>query len=105
MKYVILAVDEQDLGFTRVYPFIFPEYVVHSNMAEHMMHLLAMEEDKDAKVLSAGFCSLHDNQWRCTHGSESLAIKSERRCELRDERLLNLPNAQQGICFNGVEHA
>lgn len=105
MKYVILVVQEQELGFSRVYPFIFPEYVVHKNVAEHMVHLLGMEENKDATVLSAGFCHLHNGEWQTEHGSESLAIARDHRKGHRDHRLLNMPSAMQGIMFDGVENA
>lgn len=105
MKYVILVAEEKALGFSRAYPFIFPEYLVHKHVAEHMVHLLGMEENKDSTVLSAGFCHLHNGEWQTEHGSESLGIARDSRKGHRDHKILNMPNAMQGILFDGVEHA
>lgn len=100
MKYVILSVKEEKLGFTRVYPFVFAEYCTHKFVAEYMIHMLGMKEDKDAKVSGAGFCHLHKGEWQTDHGSESLGIKKDIRQGYKDHVILNMPNALQGIILD-----
>lgn len=98
MKYVILVADHQKIGVKRVYPFIFAEWCTHSEVARSMIHMIGMETNVIPEVLSAGFCETIGDEFAViTHGSESLKIKPDRsRCK-HDERILNMPNALQGI--------
>lgn len=104
MKYVLLTVKEEQLGFVRVYPFIFPEYVVHANVSEYMIYLLGMKEHKSAKVLSAGSCVLRRGEYIAGSGSVSMDIKGSPARSKRDQRLLNMTEALQGICISGVDY-
>lgn len=98
MKYVILVADHQKLGFKRIYPFIFAEYSTHSEVARSMIHMIGMETNIIPTVLSAGFCEPGQLGFQVTqHGSESLRLKQDSRQGDEDDRLLNLPNAAQGM--------
>lgn len=102
MKYVILKVAESKLGFVRVYPVVFPEYMTHKSVADALVHMMGMVESKEATVLSAGFCHIDRwEQWHCTRGSMSLDINSDRKHDFRDQLVLNMPNAAQGIVMDG----
>lgn len=101
MKYVILVDKDTKLGVTRVYPFLFPSYCTHKFVAEYMVHMLGMKEGKSAKVLSAGFCEVYEQEWQVEHGSESLNIKRDDKAGMRDYRVLNMPQAKQGIIMDG----
>lgn len=98
MKYIILVADHQKFGFKRVYPFIFPEYCTHSEVAKSMIHMIGMETNDIPDVLSAGFCEPNALGFEVTrHGSESLRIESSQSRGVKDTSMLNMPNAAQGI--------
>lgn len=94
MKYVI--VKALLVGIERVYPFIFPERLTHSEVAKWVEAAVMREfDDAGAKLYSAGFCHLYGNQWQAKHGSESLNIRPDPRQEFRDQKILNMPEAFQ----------
>lgn len=96
MKYVILQKKME--GFTRVYPIIFPEYMVHSIMAAAAIFAHMRECKEELSVLTAGFCNIDARgNYVCEHGSESLKIKKDKTVDQFDADLLNLPDAMQGI--------
>lgn len=97
MKYVILkGVDK--IGVTRVFPIIFPETLVHADMAKHMQHMIGFDADFYPEVFSAGFCNVHGGIFDCERGSESLNIKRGVREDYEmDKKILNMPSAMQGI--------
>lgn len=86
------------MGYDRVYPILFPEYMTHYVVAEVMK--VAVEEEIKIKptVHSAGFCEIsNDSIVVSRHGSESLGIKRNGKQEPKDQRMLNMPNALQGM--------
>lgn len=94
MKYVIITIEVAELP--RVYPFIFPERLTHSEVAKWVERAVTREFDNpDAKLYSAGFCHIHKNEWQVEHGSESLRIKPDPRQGYLDHRILNMPDALQ----------
>lgn len=100
MKYVILAVKFADTPSTmmRVYPFVFPDYMVHAEVAKRMIQCVGMESGFIPEVHSAGFCNARNNAIQVVeHGSESLRIKSDPSRYDKDQRILNLPGALQGM--------
>lgn len=98
MKYVILSHTVSDAALC-VYPIIFPEHLVHAEVARRMAHMIGFDSGfGPPDVLSAGFCEPGTNGFVVTsHGSESLRIDSKRVLEPRDARYLNLPSRMMGI--------
>jgi hypothetical protein len=96
MKYVILNTVCD--GDERVYYVIFPELLTHSIVAENMQRAVRKETGRFAMVFSAGFCQGFAGGILVTdHGSESLRIERNNDAGLRDENILNQPNAMQGM--------
>jgi hypothetical protein len=96
MKYIIFECDVADI--TRVFPFIFPEQLTHSIVAAHMQQALWKEYDEGPTIRSAGFCHIHNGEWQTERGSESLGVpKGHPSKGYEDYRILNMPNAMQGI--------
>lgn len=96
MKYVILTVEVA--GILRAHPFIFSERDTHSEVARWMTNMLWREHNDEPHVYSAGFCDFGKGSVEVVkHGSESLKLKSDPDCESRDEQILNMPSALQGM--------
>lgn len=102
MKYIILAAPIGDS--LMVYPVIFPEYLTHSQVAKRMEHCVMWEHSHHAEVFSAGFCapSQSGGMYVTRHGSESLRIDQNPDRVTKDNRLLNLPNALQGLVAKDI---
>lgn len=99
MKYVILTVERKDLGFTRACPFVFPEHIVHSKAKENFTMLILRAEGICPDFLSAGLCHVgkDGHGFVCTSGSESIGHIGTQERSMADERILNMPEAMQGI--------
>ena len=95
MKYVIIKTEV--CGNARVYPFIFPEALTHSEVARWVQRAVEREFNYPGEVYSAGFCLLHTagGFYVSKHGSESLKIATNEEHGDRDERILNMPRALQ----------
>lgn len=95
MKYVIL--QQENKGVIRVFPIIFPERLVHKSVAEHMIHLIGWDRGDIPTVRSAGFCDIDVNtaEFFARPDSESLGISAN--FDMDDEKILNMPEAMQGI--------
>ena len=93
MKYVIFSRDVN--GVNRVYPVMFPEYMVHSVVAKAIIEAHDEKNMPGLVVESAGFTN--GEMGPVTHGSESLKIKADVERALIDLKILNLPSAFQGI--------
>lgn len=96
MKYVILKKNEAG-GFTRVFPVIFPEHMVHSIMARAVADAHFRATQDGLEISSAGFCAHDDGSWVCFRGSESLNIPKDSSKDAEDAKVLNMPEALQGI--------
>lgn len=98
MKYVILKKEEK--GFDRLFPVIFPEYMVHVVIAQGVQNAYFREHDDVLQIHSAGFCNWNyvDQEWCCERGSESMCIKKGSNDDnFSDAQVLNMPEAMQGI--------
>ena len=102
MKYVIFRIKSEELGFTRIFPIIFPEYCTHSFIAQVVKVAIDVEHAASGKsdLLSAGFCTQVAGAWRCSHGSESLGTPKDETMNEADEIALNMLEAFQGILLN-----
>lgn len=72
MKYIMIKMTIKDAS--RYVPIIFPECLVHKNVAESMEHLMGFEHSADAITISAGFYS---SIGKCHGESESLGLQSD----------------------------
>ena len=72
MKYIMIKMTIKDAS--RYVPIIFPECLVHKNVAEHIEHLMRMEHNAEVEIVSAGF---YDIGATCYGESESLNLKSK----------------------------
>lgn len=97
MKYVILKSEHQDMGYDRVYPVLFPEYMVHAYVAAVLKTAVEQDIKKSALIYSGGFCWLHNGRWVAEHRSESLGMIKNEQYDSRDARILNMPHALQGM--------
>lgn len=97
MKYVIIKTAESEIQ--RVYPFVFPEQLTHSEVAKWVQRAVECEFERPCEVYSAGFCDITPFGAYSVerHGSESLGIASNPNQISTDERILNMPNAFQCI--------
>lgn len=72
MKYVMFEHDLE--GVTQKIPIIFPDRLVHADVAERMRHLLRRVHKIDAKPVSAGFVNL--GLISCYGESETLGLSA-----------------------------
>jgi len=71
MKYITIEVDHEHLPIR--YGFVFPEEMIHAEMAKYMCHALYRQFPRTTvKVIGAGFIS---NTWQVYGESESLKLK------------------------------
>jgi hypothetical protein len=69
MKYVVLLVKKPEFKV----PIIFPDMLVHSDVADHMKHMLSVQHKfDDVEVFSAGFIE----NGKCYGKSTSLGVES-----------------------------
>lgn len=93
MKYVVLEVTSKEV--TREIPIIFPESLVHLEVATVVAVLLNDNGKKDVRPVSAGFISCIDFKDINCHGeSTSLGLKSRRD---EDNRLISMMDYLHGI--------
>lgn len=90
MKYIVLEVTHG--GSTRELPVIFPELLVHANVAKALATMRGLE---NAKPISAGFLSSMDVSPACHGASESLELKSRGKV---DDNLIMMHDYLHGIC-------
>lgn len=76
MKYIVMQVKSKKVGTLEI-PFLFPEIVVHSDMAKAAAHLLRGQfQDGVIVPISAGFFCSPDLDIVCHGKSESLNLES-----------------------------
>jgi len=87
MKYIVLG--KTDTAVTHEVPIIFPNFMVHSLVADAM---LAYPNMQDYKVVAAG--DIHPSLLTCSGDSESLGVASRGR---EDEQLIGSINYTHGF--------
>jgi len=95
MKYVIRKLTLA--GVERYYHVIFPEMICHSSIDEGLQRALYCDFKDPGEKFSAGFCHFYKGEWQTEHGSESMNIKKDQRKGFVDYRVLNLPEAMNGM--------
>lgn len=91
MKYVIVRSINQDIE--REYPIVFPNQLIHKDMAELLISYL-LQQEIATMVVSAGEISLFGIQDRCGGHSETLNVSS--RGEL-DDAIISMNDYQHGV--------
>lgn len=71
MKYIMLKVSLQD-GLTKLVPIIFPDFMVHEDVAEVIKVCLAMQHKMESEVYSAGEITFEEPH--CSGKSETLKV-------------------------------
>jgi hypothetical protein len=75
MKYVMLRCRIGSI--TKMVPIIFPNELVHQDVAEAITHLIGMKHGWDAEVVGAGEVGGLDVS-ACSGGSETLSVSSRK---------------------------
>ena len=98
MKYIILqTVVSNTVDVTREYPIVFPNSLVHSDVAEHMQHLLLREHGVTSIAVAAGDLNLVGLNLNCSGKSETLNLDSR---EDIDSALISMHDYYHGIVEN-----
>lgn len=95
MKYIVIEIKAH--GITREMPIIFPEALVHLDVANQMIALLrATNQGSRVRPISAGFLSSLDapGHLLCTGKSETLGLESR---EGIDARLIRMMDYMHGV--------
>lgn len=74
MKYIIAKITHGDTS--REWPIIFPDMMIHKQVAETIKWHLMRHHDVEAKIVSAGSFSCFGGEVRCYGESETLNIES-----------------------------
>ncbi len=94
MKYIVLKTNING-KIVREVPIIFPKDLIHSDVAEHMMHMIIVSNKHTpihVEVVSAGF--IHVDEVVCSGKSETLDIKSRKEV---DDKLISEYDFQHGF--------
>lgn len=96
MKYVILKENAGDV--VRMHHLIFPEHMTHVVVSTAIQHQHFKETQQVLEPVSGGFCELNVGyDWECERGSISMNILPDKEGSLSDSRILNMPEAMQGL--------
>jgi hypothetical protein len=77
MKYIVMSVKPRGSSITIEIPFIFPDKLVHYDVASEMKSVLWRKYlYAEVSTLSAGFLNFKDSSVSCFGKSESLGVSS-----------------------------
>lgn len=74
MKYIVI--QETHYSMIVEHPIIFPEILIHSGVADSLLHMMRVNSNHKFEVISAGFVNL--DVWECYGRSESLNLDSRK---------------------------
>lgn len=92
MKYVVLEIKNGDTK--REWPIIFPDMMVHKQVANHMQHLIRYHHNMLCDVVAAGSISFFGGEVHCSGESETLNLESR---GTEDEKLIKMFDYLHGI--------
>jgi len=92
MKYIVLKINNGET--VREWPVIFPDMMVHKQVAEHMQHLVRRHHNTNCAVVAAGSFSCFGGEVRCFGESETLSIESRGE---EDAKLIKMFDYLHGI--------
>ena len=93
MKYIVLQIRNGET--VREWPIIFPDMMVHRQVAQWMGNLLEREHNLKPKVIAAGSISFFGGKVHCTGESETLNLESR---GSEDENLIKMLIICMGYC-------
>lgn len=88
MKYIVLKIKDRE------WPIIFPDMMVHSDVAESMQLHVIRFHDERSRVVAAGSISFFGGNVLCSGESETLGIESR---GSEDEKLIKMFDYLHGI--------
>lgn len=91
MKYIMM--ETVSSGVKKLIPIIFPDFMTHSDLAEHVQSILETQHKLQTQVRSAG--SIDINVDGCFGESETLHVKSKD----GDDRVINSYDHLHGIVY------
>lgn len=89
MKYIVFRSKK----FARAFPVIFPDILVHADVADTIEMHMRCHHNTDIEVVSAGELNLFGQEINCSGHSETLGIKSR---EETDDDLISGFNYHHG---------
>lgn len=92
MKYIVIEVKNGDTE--REWPIIFPDMMVHRQIADVIQNHLTIDHKQDSKIIAAGSVSFFGGEVRCSGESETLNIESR---GTEDEKLIKMFDYLHGI--------
>lgn len=92
LKYIVMRVRDRE------WPIIFPDAMVHKDVAETVRWHLMRHHDQDCRVVSAGSFTCFGGVIRCGGESETLKIKSRGKT---DVKLIALFDYNHGLMEGG----
>ncbi len=92
MKYIVLEIKNGDTK--REWPVIFPDMMVHRQVADIVQNHLAVDCKLNSRIIAAGSVSFFGGQVRCDGESETLNIESR---GSEDEKLIKMFDYLHGI--------
>lgn len=92
MKYIVMKINNG--GIAREWPIVFPDMMVHKQVAETIQWHLMRHHNMECRVVSAGSFSCFGDEVRCFGESETLSLES--RGEV-DESLIKMFDYMHGI--------
>lgn len=94
MKYIVVEVKTAD-HYKREWPIIFPDMMVHRQVADVIQNHLAVDHKQpDSRIIAAGSVSFFGGEVHCSGESETLNIESRGR---EDEKLIKMFDYLHGI--------
>jgi len=92
MKYIVLEIKNGDTK--REWPIIFPDMMVHRQVADIVQNHLAVDCKLNSRIIAAGSVSFFGGEVRCDGESETLNIESR---GSEDEKLIKMFDYLHGI--------
>lgn len=92
MKYIVLEIKNGDTK--REWPVIFPDMMVHRQVADIVQNHLTVDHKLDSQIIAAGSVSFFGCKVRCDGESETLNIESR---GSEDEKLIKMFDYLHGI--------
>ena len=92
MKYIVLEIKNGDTK--REWPIIFPDMMVHRQVADIVQNHLAVDCKLNSRIIAAGSVSFFGGEVRCFGESETLNIESRGK---EDEKLIKMFDYLHGI--------
>ena len=92
MKYIIVQIKNGETK--REWPIIFPDMMVHRQVAETTKWHLMRHHEQECRIIAAGSISFFGGEVRCSGESETLNLESRGK---EDEKLIKMFDYLHGI--------